>query len=205
MIVLALCLLVPYVCARMAGLDVGYAVGMYAGSQTISASIGVATDQMNRLGVPPQQLKVWLDAIPVGYAVTYIYGTIGSAIVLAQLGPKLLGIDLPKACTEYEKQLGGGDNTYDPGVFSAYRQVDVRAYRITAASGLTGKPVHVLFPDLRIISSGSAAAVGSLRRMPTRCSRTATSRQSRGRGRCWWRMSRPWCRRSTTRACSTCR
>ena len=41
----------------MAGLDVGYAVGMYAGSQTISASIGVATDQMNRLGVPPEQLK----------------------------------------------------------------------------------------------------------------------------------------------------
>ena len=49
-IVLALCLLVPVVCARMAGLDVGYAVGMYAGSQTISASIGVATDQINRLG-----------------------------------------------------------------------------------------------------------------------------------------------------------
>jgi putative transport protein len=123
---------------------------MYAGSQTISASIGVATDQMNRLGVPPEQLKAWLDAIPVGYAVTYIYGTIGSAILLAQLGPKLLGIDLPRACAEYEKQMGGGDTSYDPGVFSAYRQIDVRAYRITAASGLTGKPVQVLFPDLRI-------------------------------------------------------
>src|SRR5207344_756930 len=40
LLVLSLCLLAPYVCARMAGLDVGYAVGMYAGSQTISASIG---------------------------------------------------------------------------------------------------------------------------------------------------------------------
>src|SRR5512136_1868725 len=60
-LVLALCLVVPLLCAKIAGLDVGYAVGMYAGSQTISASIGVATDQMNRLGVPPEQLKAWLD------------------------------------------------------------------------------------------------------------------------------------------------
>jgi putative transport protein len=149
-IILALCLVVPYLCAKMAGLDVGYAVGMYAGSQTISASIGVATDQMNRLGASPEQLKAWLDAIPVGYAVTYIYGTIGSAIVLAQLGPKLVGIDLPKACAEYEKEMGGGETTYDPGVFSAYRQVEVRAYRIAKASGLTGSPVRTLFPDLRI-------------------------------------------------------
>ena len=28
-------------------------------------------------------------------------------IVLAQLGPKLIGVDLPAACAEYEKQLGG--------------------------------------------------------------------------------------------------
>ncbi len=150
LIILALCLLVSYVCARFAGLDVGYAVGMYAGSQTISASIGVATDQMNRLGVSAEQLQAWLNAIPVGYAVTYIYGTIGSAIVLAQLGPKLVGIDLPKACAEYEKELGGGETTYDPGVFSDYRKIEVRAYRIAKASGLTGKPVSTLFPDLRI-------------------------------------------------------
>ena len=45
LIVLAVCLLAPFLCAKMAGLDMGYAVGMYAGSQTISASIGVATDR----------------------------------------------------------------------------------------------------------------------------------------------------------------
>ena len=149
-IVLALCLLVPYVCARMAGLDLGYAVGLYAGSQTISASIGVASDQINRLGLAPDQAKAYLDAIPVGYAVTYIFGTIGSAIVLAQLGPKLIGVDLPKVCAEYEKQMGGGQAGVDPGVFSAYRRIEVRAYRIEAASGLTGRPVRELFPGLRI-------------------------------------------------------
>jgi putative transport protein len=150
LIVLALCLLAPYVCARVAGLDVGYAVGLYAGSQTISASIGVATDQINRLGLPPEQAKAYLDAIPVGYAVTYIFGTIGSAIILAQLGPRLIRVDLPAACADYEKKMGGGKTTHDPGVFSAYRQIEVRAYRVTPESGLTGKPVRELFPGLRI-------------------------------------------------------
>jgi putative transport protein len=149
-IVLVLCLLVPVVCAKLAGLDLGYAVGLYAGSQTISASIGVASDQINRLGLPAEQAKAYLDAIPIGYAVTYIFGTIGSAIVLAQLGPKLIGVDLPAACAEYEKQMGGGQVGQDPGIFSAYRHVEVRAYRVDAASGLTGKPVRELFPGLRI-------------------------------------------------------
>jgi putative transport protein len=149
-IVLALCLLAPFVCAKIAGLDMGYAVGLYAGSQTISASIGVASDQISRLGLPAEQAQAYLDAIPIGYAVTYIFGTIGSAIVLAQLGPKLIGVDLAAACADYEKQMGGGQVGQDAGVFSAYRNIEVRAYRIDASSGLTGKPVRELFPGLRI-------------------------------------------------------
>jgi putative transport protein len=149
-IVLVLCLLTPYVCAMIAGLDMGYAVGLYSGSQTISASIGVASDQISRLGLPAAQAQAYLDAIPIGYAVTYIFGTIGSAIVLAQIGPKLIGVNLAEACAEYEKQMGGGQAGQDPGVFSAYRRVELRAYRIDAASGLTGKPVRELFPGLRI-------------------------------------------------------
>src|SRR5580704_19590929 len=106
-IVLAFCLLIPYLCARIAGLDLGYAAGLYAGSQTISASIGVATDQIGRIGLAPDQAKALADKIPIGYAVTYIFGTIGSAIILAQLGPWLLGVDLQKACAEYEAEMGG--------------------------------------------------------------------------------------------------
>jgi putative transport protein len=150
LIVLALCLIVPIVCAKLAGLDLGYAVGLYAGSQTISAAIGVATDQISRLGLPAEQTKAYFDAIPIGYAVTYLFGTIGSAIVLAQLGPKLIRVDLPNVCAEYERQMGGGQAGLDPGVFSAYRRIALRAYRIDAASGLTGRPVRELFPGLRI-------------------------------------------------------
>jgi putative transport protein len=150
LLVLVLCLVVPVLSAIVAGLDVGYAAGLYAGSQTISAAIGVATDQIDRLGYSAQEAKAYADAVPIGYAVTYIFGTIGSAIVLAQLGPKLIGVDLAAACAEYERKLGGGTVGLDAGVMSAYRAIELRAYRFDKASGLTGRPVRALFPDLRI-------------------------------------------------------
>ncbi len=149
LIVLAFCLLVPVVCAWIAGLDVGYAAGLYAGSQTISASIGVASDQIARLGLTAAEAKAQSDAVPIGYAVTYIFGTIGSAVLLAQLGPKLIGVDLPAACAEYERQMGGVVG-FEAGVFSAYRAIELRAYAIDAGSPVTGRPVRELFPDLRI-------------------------------------------------------
>ena len=150
LVVLVLCFVVPVLCAIVAGLDVGYAAGLYAGSQTISAAIGVATDQIDRLGYSAAQAKAYSDAVPIGYAVTYIFGTIGSAIILAQLGPKLIGVDLPAACAEYERKLGGGAVGFDAGVMSAYRAVELRAYRIDASSGLTGRPVREIFPGLRV-------------------------------------------------------
>ena len=114
LVVLVLCLAVPVLCAIAAGLDVGYAAGLYAGSQTISAAIGVATDQIDRLGYSAAQAKAYSDAVPIGYAVTYIFGTIGSAVVLAQLGPKLIGVDLAAACAEYERQMGGAASASTP-------------------------------------------------------------------------------------------
>lgn len=150
LVVLVFCLLAPYVCARLAGLDLGYAAGLYAGSQTISASIGVATDQIGRLGLSADQAKTFVNQIPVGYAVTYIFGTIGSAVILAQLGPKLIGVDLPQACKDYEKLMGGGGESFDPGVLSAYRHIELRAYRIPPGSDMIGKPVVQLLQGSRV-------------------------------------------------------
>src|SRR5215469_17171148 len=106
-IVCVFCLAAPVVVAKVAHYDPGAAAGLYAGSQTISASMGLATDAINRLGLPADQAKSLLDLMPTAYAVTYIFGTVGSAIVIAILGPVLLRIDLKKACKEYEEQHGG--------------------------------------------------------------------------------------------------
>src|SRR6202020_3557764 len=102
-VVCVFCLAAGYVGAKIAGYDVGSAAGLYAGSHTISASMGLATDAINRARLPADETKKLLDAMPVAYAVTYIFGTVGSAIVLALLGPALLGIDLEAACKDYEE------------------------------------------------------------------------------------------------------
>src|SRR6267154_6756877 len=114
-VVCVFCLGAAYVGARWAGYDVGSAAGLYAGSQTISASMGLATDAINRLGLSPEDNKKLLDAMPVAYAVTYIFGTVGSAIVLALIGPALLGIDLAAACKRYEEMHGGKKEPGGPG------------------------------------------------------------------------------------------
>src|SRR6201995_5040938 len=97
-VVCVLCLAAGYLGAKFAGYDVGTAAGLYAGSQTISASMGLATDAINRLGLPADKAKAILDSMPVAYAVSYLFGTIGSALVIALLGPWLLRINLPAAC-----------------------------------------------------------------------------------------------------------
>ena len=44
------CLITAVVVAKVAGYDLGYSAGLYSGSQTISASMGLATDAINRAG-----------------------------------------------------------------------------------------------------------------------------------------------------------
>src|SRR5829696_3615350 len=110
-----LCLLVPLVIAKIAGYDLGYAAGLYSGSQTISAAMGLSTDAINRTGMAVEQAKALIDSMPVAYAVTYMFGTMGSAIVIAVLGPKLLGINLEAACKQYEQQQGGVKELGGPG------------------------------------------------------------------------------------------
>ena len=116
--------------ALVMGYNVGEAAGLLSGSQTISAVIGVAGDTIRGMGLPADEQKM-LDIIPVAYAVTYIFGTAGSAWILARLGPKFLGgIDkVRSACRELEKRMGK-DESEKPGFTEAKREVEFRCYRI---------------------------------------------------------------------------
>ncbi|MGT2428834.1 aspartate-alanine antiporter [Cupriavidus basilensis] len=141
LIMCVLCLASSVGAAMMAGYDLGSAAGLLAGSQTISASMGLATDAINRLGLPPDEAKQMLDGMPIAYAVTYIFGTVGSAIILAQIGPKLLGIDLVAACKDYEKGLGAGE----PGAAGTeWHEFELRAYSLAPNSPYIGKSVGEL-------------------------------------------------------------
>ena len=146
-----LCLLVPVAIVKFAGYDLGYAAGLYSGSQTISAAMGLSTDAINRLGLAADETKAMLDSMPIAYAVSYMFGTMGSAIVIAVLGPKLLGINLVAACKDYEQKQGGVKELGGPG--TAWRRWEVRAYRVAEggrAVGLRVSEAEALLPDTRI-------------------------------------------------------
>ncbi|MDE7120021.1 MAG: aspartate-alanine antiporter, partial [Muribaculaceae bacterium] len=133
-VVCALCLLCTWGVALCMGYNIGEAVGLLAGAQTMSAVIGVGTDTINTLAASEAQKQEWLGIIPVCYAVTYVFGTIGSAYILANLGPWMLGgLKKVKAETaELEKTLNQGGADTDPNFIKALRPVAFRAYKATA-------------------------------------------------------------------------
>jgi putative transport protein len=148
-----LCLAATVVCAKLAKYDLGYASGLYSGSQTISAAMGLSTDAINRLGLDAEKTKGLLDSMPVAYAVTYMFGTIGSAIVIAVVGPKLFGIDLEAACKDYEQKFGGGGAKEMGGAGSAWHRWVLRAFKVQKngkAAGLRAAEAEALLPDARV-------------------------------------------------------
>lgn len=139
------------VIAKVVGYHPGYAAGLYAGSQTISASMGLATDAINRLGLSADDAKSMLNDMPVAYAVTYIYGTVGSAIVLAMLGPKLARMDLVAACKAYEERSRGAVERGGAG--SAWHRWELRAFRVAQdgqAVGLSAVQAEGLVRGARV-------------------------------------------------------
>src|SRR5436190_11340294 len=147
----ALCLAVPIVIVKLVGYDLGYAAGLYSGSQTISAAMGLSTDAINRLGLGADQRKALLNSMPIAYAVSYIFGTVGSAIVIGLLGPALLRFDLAKACKDYEEKHGGTKELGGAG--TAWHRWEVRAFRVQANSrvnGLRAAEAEALVPNARV-------------------------------------------------------
>jgi putative transport protein len=138
-VVCVACLLSAFIAAKLAGYNMGQAAGLLSGACTISAVLGVASDTMGQIGLTPDQHKAMVDAMPVAYAVTYLYGTAGSAWFLASIGPKLLRVNLAKECADYEAKMGGAADAGDQ--MTAYRRLTTRAYKVQEGSKLAGKTI----------------------------------------------------------------
>lgn len=145
-LMLITCLIFPWLCAKFMGYNMGQAAGMMAGSQTISAVIGVAGDTINGLPLSAQQKQDYINAIPVCYAVTYIFGTAGSAWLLASVAPAMLGgiAKVRQQCKELEASMGAGNESDQPGMIAADRVVIFRAYKATNDWFSSGKTVKDL-------------------------------------------------------------
>ena len=153
-------LLSTYVAASLAGYHAGLAAGLLSGAATSSGVLGVATDTINGLGLPPDRAKAWTDAMPIAYAVTYLFGTAGSAWFLAFIGPRLLGVDLVEECKDYERRLGG--LKAHEGGLGTDAKVAFRAYKIASDSKFVGQRFSDLEENLE--APGVPAFVDAVRR-----------------------------------------
>lgn len=134
---------------KMAHLDRGTVAGMFAGSMTTSAAIGTGEGAIKQLPESDETKKDLDSKLAVAYAITYIFGTAGT-IVLIKLTPTLLRIDLKGEVRKLEEQMGTtGEDEDEHGVFSWMNRLDMRAY--TALNGaIIGKKIceiEALFPE----------------------------------------------------------
>jgi putative transport protein len=119
-----------YVLALLFHFTPGTGAGLLSGANTCSAIIGVAGDSINKLDVTNDVKELWTDQIAVAYAVTYIFGTAGTAWFLSVIGPILLGGNVVEKAKELEAEMGTGEDE-GGSITTAYDQVAFRAYTIT--------------------------------------------------------------------------
>lgn len=100
--------------------------------QTISAVLGVAEDTIKQLNVSDADKSEMINVMPVAYAVTYLFGTAGSAWIMSDIAPRLLGgiENVKRACRELETKMGSDDESEQPGFMPAARAIIFRAYVI---------------------------------------------------------------------------
>jgi putative transport protein len=149
-------LVVAYLLSRLFGYDAGTAAGVIAGALTESATIGTASDAIARLGMSDAETAAMTNRIPIAFAVTYLIGVVGAAWFLAQLAPRIMGVDLEEECRRYEKELQAG---HGPGT-AARPDFEYRAYSVLPGSLLVGQRTR----DLERLASDARLFVERIRR-----------------------------------------
>ena len=123
-------LAVTLVAAKILSYDCGTAAGLLAGAFTESTVIGTAGDTIGRLDLAAAEKERLLNNIPVAYAVSYLVGTGFVVWFLSYLGPRLLRVNLKEESRRLERELSGGGDDEESEAQSAYREWDLRAYRL---------------------------------------------------------------------------
>jgi putative transport protein len=116
--------------AKLFGLDKGFAAGLLSGSLTQSSAMGTATDAIGQLPLPEAARQELAHHVPLGDAVTYVFGVIAPAIFLSKFAAKMIGADLKAECEKMEDELSGGAGQKQSGAFDSYVPVDLQAFQV---------------------------------------------------------------------------
>ncbi len=127
------------VVGRALQLDPGFAAGLMSGALSQSAAMGTATDAINGLAIDEQQRALLVSHVAVADAVCYIFGYVGVITFCTVIVPALLKIDLQTESLKLEQALG--ITRAKPGLASAWRKFELRAYWLDADSAIVGLTV----------------------------------------------------------------
>jgi putative transport protein len=156
--------------SRLLGLGPGYAPGMLAGADTISAVLGVATSAIQEglykvpAGMTAEQVQANLAA---GYSLSYLLSMLGIVLLVRNL-PSLFGVDPIAAARRSEQQYGTAGHGL-PGTSAAFEHgmqpVDVRVFQL-AEQSLVGQQVSAVVkrlgtPVLRLTRAGAVIPLQS--------------------------------------------
>lgn len=148
------------------GLDRGLAAGLASGGLTQSAIIGTAGDAIANLGLSADVTKTMQTNVAVGYAVTYIFGSLGPIILVTWFLPAIKRWDIRAEAIKLSATMSGGRAELEPGQFNAARPVVTRFFNVDKARGAGGKTA------LEVDAALSDAAVEAIVRSGTTISLT---------------------------------
>jgi len=128
-VVAATALTVTLTLTSMLDLDYGINAGLLAGALTSTPTLAGAQDAIDKglANLPAGVTAVEaVERVSIGYAITYLFGTIG-LILFIRLFPVALGIDLPAEARKLARERGFDDEGRDAGT----EQPVIRAYAVS--------------------------------------------------------------------------
>lgn len=140
-------LVVVLIFAKFFDLDRGMASGMAAGALTQSAMLGSADDAISHLSISSSVMRTLQANTAVGYAITYLFGSFGTILLLSGVFPALMGWDIRKEAVSLAADHGDGAIPLEPGQFNALHDIRTRIYEIQEGSKAIGKTAQDLYKD----------------------------------------------------------
>ncbi|MCD8351934.1 MAG: aspartate-alanine antiporter [Planctomycetaceae bacterium] len=153
-IFLAICLAVTglatvVILAKLFHLDKGLAAGVAAGGLTQSAIIGTASDAIARLGLAADQVHTMQQNVAVGYAVTYIFGSLGTIIICVDILPRFMGKSIRDDAMAAEATLHAQNDVVAPEGDPVLGQIVGRVYALPQTYSGTVTQLESRDPDYR--------------------------------------------------------
>ncbi|MDF7669971.1 aspartate-alanine antiporter [Orbaceae bacterium ESL0721] len=143
-------LITVVVMAKWFHVDKGLAAGLAAGGLTQSAIIGTASDALTHLGLSADQVRLLQGNVAIGYAVTYIFGSLGTIIICVNILPYFMKNGIRDDAVKAESEQLKGAVILQDGQVKSLHDLIGRVYRLSLANPQTVHMLEQNFPGITV-------------------------------------------------------